>query len=192
MENETISTKDRRAEFIRSHQKAIVGIVIALFVIPIGIIVGRMIYLNINNATLKVRVAPSDAKVLVGGKRYKNGEHRIKPGEYEVSITREGFEDYSETLTIENRGYGEIYLCMDNTDGVDWYHNDEKYAHLCDEIHEHQYDIETAKKFSDKIFSVTPFHSYEKGFNITLGCCNDAFLLRRNDVYDISGDRRCS
>lgn len=166
MENGNISAQDQRAEFVREHRKSVIGILIGLFVVLIGIFIGRAIYLNINNATLKVRVAPVDAKVLVGSKRYRNGEHRIKPGQYEVSITRDGFESHTETLTIEDKGYGEIYLCMDNTDGVDWYSNDGRYAHLCDEIHEHQYDIETAEKFSDKVFSVTPFHSYEKGFNI--------------------------
>jgi hypothetical protein len=166
MENENISAQDKRAEFIRMHRKPATIILIALLVALIAIAVGRAIYLKINNATLKVVVAPADAKVLVGSKRYKNGEHRIKPGEYSVSVTREGFEDYTETLKIEENGYGEIYLCMDNTDGVDWYSNNEQYAHLCDVANEHLYDVEMAEKFSDKVFSVTPFHSYDKGFNI--------------------------
>ena len=166
MENTYQSAQDRRAEFVRTHWKQGAIILIVLFVIIVGIFVGRAIYLNINNATLKVLVAPEDAKVLIGGKRYRNGEHHVKPGNYDVKITREGFEEYTGQLSIEEKGYGEVYFCMNNTDGVDWYSNDEKYAHLCDVVNEHQYDKETAEKFSDKIFSVTPFHSYEKGFNI--------------------------
>lgn len=166
MENGNISVQDQRADFVRTHWKPATIIIAALFVVIIAIFIGRAVYLKINNATLKVVVAPADAKVLVGGKRYKNGEHRIKPGEYAVSVTREGFEDYSETLNIEENGYGEIYLCMDNADGVDWYSNNEQYAHLCDVVNEHLYDVETAEKYSDKIFSVTPFHSFDKGFNI--------------------------
>jgi hypothetical protein len=125
-------------------------------------------------------VAPEDAKVLVGGKRYRNGEHRIKPGEYDVSIQREGFEDYSDKITVEKNGYGEIYLCMNNTDGIDWYSTNEKYAHLCDVANEHKYDQETAEKFSDKIFSVTPFRSYDKGFNI------DAKLNEESDKITVT------
>ena len=166
MENAYQSAQDRRAAFVRTHWKQGTIILIVLFVIIIGIFVGRAIYLNINNATLKVLVAPEDAKVLIGGRRYRNGEHHVKPGNYDVKITREGFEEYTGQLSIEEKGYGEVYFCMNNTDGVDWYSNDEKYAHLCDVVNEHQYDKETAEKFSDKIFSVTPFHSYEKGFNI--------------------------
>lgn len=166
MNNENISAQDQHADFVRHHWKQMTVILVALLVVLIGIFIGRSIYLKVNNATLKVVVAPADAKVVVGGRRYKNGEHRIKPGEYDVSVTREGFEDYTEKLTIEENGYSEVYLCMDNTDGTDWYGNNEKYAKLCDQIHEHQYDKETAEKFSDKIFSVTPFHSYDKGFNI--------------------------
>ena len=166
MENAYQSAQDRRAAFVRTHWKQGTIILIVLFVIIIGIFVGRAIYLNINNATLKVLVAPEDAKVLIGGKRYRNGEHHVKPGNYDVKITREGFEEYTSQLGIEEKGYGEVYFCMNNTDGVDWYSNDEKYAHLCDVVNEHQYDKETAEKFSDKIFGVTPFHSYEKGFNI--------------------------
>lgn len=166
MENAYQSAQDRRAAFVRTHWKQGTIILIVLFVIIIGIFVGRAIYLNINNATLKVLVAPEDAKVLIGGKRYRNGEHHVKPGNYDVKITREGFEEYTGQLSIEEKGYGEVYFCMNNTDGVDWYSNNEKYAHLCDVVNEHQYDKETAEKFSDKIFSVTPFHSYEKGFNI--------------------------
>lgn len=166
MENAYQSAQDRRAAFVRTHWKQGTIILIVLFVIIIGIFVGRAIYLNINNATLKVLVAPEDAKVLIGGKRYRNGEHHVKPGNYDVKITREGFEEYTGQLSIEEKGYGEVYFCMNNTDGVDWYSNNEKYAHLCDAVNEHQYDKETAEKFSDKIFSVTPFHSYEKGFNI--------------------------
>lgn len=166
MENAYQSAQDRRAAFVRTHWKQGTIILIVLFVIIIGIFVGRAIYLNINNATLKVLVAPEDAKVLIGGKRYRNGEHHVKPGNYDVKITREGFEEYTGQLSIEEKGYGEVYFCMNNTDGVGWYSNNEKYAHLCDAVNEHQYDKETAEKFSDKIFSVTPFHSYEKGFNI--------------------------
>lgn len=166
MENAYQSAQDRRAAFVRTHWKQGTIILIVLFVIIIGIFVGRAIYLNINNATLKVLVAPEDAKVLIGGKRYRNGEHHVKPGNYDVKVTREGFEEYTGQLSIEEKGYGEVYFCMNNTDGVDWYSNNEKYAHLCDVVNEHQYDKETAEKFSDKIFSVTPFHSYEKGFNI--------------------------
>lgn len=166
MNNENIPAQDQRADFVRTHWKKMTVILVVLLVVLIGIFIGRSIYLKVNNATLKVVVAPADAKVVVGGKRYKNGEHRIKPGEYDVSVAREGFEDYSEKLTIEENGYGEVYLCMNNTDGTDWYSDNEKYAKLCDQIHEHQYDKETAEKFSDKIFSVTPFHSYDKGFNI--------------------------
>lgn len=166
MENAYQSAQDRRAEFVRTHWKQGAIILIVLFVAIIGIFVGRVIYLNINNATLKVLVAPEDAKVLIGGKRYRNGEHHVKPGNYDIKITREGFEEYTGQLSIEEKGYGEVYFCMNNTDGVDWYSNNEKYAHLCDVVNEHQYDKETAEKFSDKIFSVTPFHSYEKGFNI--------------------------
>jgi hypothetical protein len=166
MENANQSAQDQRADFVRTHWKQSTVILIVLVLAIIGVCVGRAIYLNINNATLKVLVAPDDAKVLIGGKRYRNGEHHIKPGEYEVKITRDGFEEYTSQVSIEEKGYGEVYLCMNNTDGVDWYSNNEKYAHLCDVVNEHQYDKEMAEKFSDKIFSVTPFHSYEKGFNI--------------------------
>ena len=166
MENANQSAQDQRADFVRTHWKQSTVILIVLVLAIIGVCVGRAIYLNINNATLKILVAPDDAKVLIGGKRYRNGEHRVKPGEYEVKITREGFEDYSGQVSIEEKGYAEVYLCMNNTDGVDWYNNDGKYAHICDVVNEHQYDKETAEKFSDKIFSITPFHSYEKGFNI--------------------------
>jgi len=166
MYNENAEAIEKRKQFFKNHWKLFVVIGSLLIVALIAILVGRAIYLKINNATLKVVVAPADAKVMVGDKRYRNGENRIKPGEYDVSVTRDGFSEYTDHISIEENGYAEIYLCMDNTDGVDWYSNNESYARLCDEVHEHVYGQETAEKFSDKIFSVTPFHSYEKGFNI--------------------------
>ena len=166
MYNEDYQAIEQRKAFFRARSKLFIGIACGLIALIIAIVIGYAIYLKINNATLKIMVAPKDAKILVGNKRYKNGEHHIKPGEYDVDITRDGFEEYKSSISVEKDGYAEIYLCMDNNDGVNWYDNDKDYARLCDEAYDHLYDQEMKEKYSDKIFSITPFHSYDKGFNI--------------------------
>lgn len=166
MQNGDQKVIEQREKFFWEHRKPILIATGAIILAVIIFFVGRAIYLNINNATVTVLVAPKNAKTLIGGKRYKNGKHHIKPGSYDVNITRDGFENYSSSFSVEKGEHYDLYVCMDNNDGVDYYSNDAEYAHLCDVANEFNYDKETSEKYSDKIFSITPFHSFDLGFNI--------------------------
>ncbi|MBR2855405.1 PEGA domain-containing protein, partial [Candidatus Saccharibacteria bacterium] len=50
-----------------------------------------------------VLVAPSSAKIMIGGSQYKNGKYEISPGKYEVLIEKEGFVPYSGEITVEDK-----------------------------------------------------------------------------------------
>ena len=166
MQNENAIAIEKRKAFFMTHKKLFIGIGAGIIFVLLAVIIGRLIYLQIYNATVKIVVAPGDATIMIGDKRYKNGVRHIKPGDYDVKISHQGFEDYENTLSVESKGYAELYVCMNNNDGVDWLSNNEEFASLCTEVYDHLYDKEMKEKYSDKIFSITPFHSYDRGFNI--------------------------
>lgn len=166
MYNEDYETIEKRKAFFGAHSKLFIGLGAGLFLLIVAIIIGYLIYTSIYSASVKIVVAPKDAKIMIGDKRFKNGEHRIKPGDYDVNITHDGFENYTNSFSVEKGEQAKVYVCMDNNDGVNWYDNDKEFAVLCDEAYEYLYDQETREKYADKIFSITPFHSYDKGFNI--------------------------
>ena len=80
-------------------KKFIVAGVLAILVI-IGISVYNIIWNSIYSAKVNIMVAPYIAKVKIGDNEYDvSGEYKIKPGEYNVEISADGFEPLSLSIT---------------------------------------------------------------------------------------------
>jgi len=167
MYNEDYETIQKRKAFFLAHRKQFLIGAIVLVVLAIAVVVAYFVYLKIYNGMVKIVVAPSDSLIMIGDKKYKNGERRIKPGDYDVKITREGFVEYNTSISVEPNGTAELYVCMDNNDGVDWNKQSEEYSKLCEQIYGHILTEEMKEKYADPIFSITPFFSYDKGFEVT-------------------------
>ena len=102
---------------------AIIGGAILIILVAIGI------FFAVDNAqktaTLKILVAPSSAEISINGTKYSNGTHNIKPGTYTATISKQGFE--TQTLEFEAKKDEEshVYLYLEQTDGGDWYSENE-------------------------------------------------------------------
>lgn len=96
----------------------------AITVIVVAVYVSSLFIEASKSVTLNVAVAPKSAFIKINDIEYKNGEtYKIKPGEYKIEITREEFDTYSVTATIESNSTYNLYIPLHLTSGdiFDWY-----------------------------------------------------------------------
>ncbi len=118
-------------------------------------------------AKITVLVAPTDATVTIGGKRFKNGTHRIEPGTYDVEIKRDDFGAYSGQITATAGQTERLYVCLKKNEDNDAYYaaNQEDYE-ACYTVQEYQAERLEKETYSDPVFAVAPYHNFQKGFYI--------------------------
>lgn len=117
-------------------------------------------------AVIEIAVAPSNATIEIGGRRYRNGTHKIIPGDYSVKITKEGFNNFYNEFTIKEGETRKITVCLSGDASEEWlkkHPEDDKICRAAAELGSEQWKKENL--VSD-IYKVTPYHSYEDGFNI--------------------------
>ncbi len=84
-------------ETIRKHW--IMSLTILLDVIIVIILIVLGLKKASQTATLNLKLAPSKAVMIIDGKQYQTGIHKITPGNYKITVTAEGFD--TKTLDIE-------------------------------------------------------------------------------------------
>lgn len=88
----------------------------------IFIIIFSIVYLLTPRATIKLSVAPDKVFVSVNNinKAYKNGDSlSIKPGDYSIKVSADGFDTYTTTISIKNHGNKELLVALKpNTDAA--------------------------------------------------------------------------
>lgn len=81
----------------------------AFMLVIVGIVLltvfglGYGIYTKINQSdkiSITIDAVPSDAKITVNGKTVQTGTSHVNPGTYTVKATKDGFADFSESLTV--------------------------------------------------------------------------------------------
>lgn len=101
-------------------------LIIAAPVVIIFILIGFATHDHIVlTATVELSFTPSSATATLNGKTYKNGEHKIKPGKYDVKIQKDGFASYSGSFTVkanENQYVG-VALKSNSAKTADYYDN---------------------------------------------------------------------
>ena len=103
------------AEVTEKQMSNRIKLIIAAAVIFVIAVIAILIAFIINipkTATIEVIVAPSDAKILIGEKRYKNGTHKIEPGDYSIAVTRDDFSPYASEFTIGDGETKKILVCL--------------------------------------------------------------------------------
>ena len=87
-------------DFVYKNKK-IIGILVGiLLLVLLGFGIYKAIWNGIYSATVNVMVAPSIAKVKIGEDTFKtSGDFRIKPGDYNVEISADGFETITLSIT---------------------------------------------------------------------------------------------
>lgn len=89
-----------------------------------------------NTATLELMITPMEAKVMIGGKVYETiGEYKMKPGEYEMEVSMDGFDRKTETIKLFDGETTKIWLYLSpNDDNSDWYEKNPDDALLLGEM----------------------------------------------------------
>lgn len=165
----------------------LVAIVIVAIIIGIFYAVRRSIY----TVSVEIVVAPSDATIMVGDKQYQNGSIKLKPGTYRVSIERDGFESYADEQTFESGKSYKIYQCLAQTDSNGTFYTDNADENdICYKVQEYELSRAEAELYSDKIYEVTPYHSYDKGFNIDPYKNDDGSITIKITTLSCNAERR--
>lgn len=75
-----------------------------------------------NTSTLEILVAPSSSNILINGKKYTNGTYHIKPGEYNIEISKDGFKSYSGGISTQKDTVSKLSQALLQNDGsYSWY-----------------------------------------------------------------------
>ena len=157
------------AEVTEKQMSNRIKLIIAGAVIFVIAVIAILIAWIINipkTATIEVIVAPSDAKILIGEKRYKNGTHKIEPGDYSIAVTRDDFSPYASEFSIKEGETKKLLVCLNEIDGNTWYDEHKEDDDICRRAAELASEEYKKEKQTADIYSVTPYNSYDDGFNI--------------------------
>ena len=96
-----------------------VGVVVAVLLVSLGFLIHGSVY----SGRVVVRVAPSTAKVMVGNEELGTmGEYVVRPGEYEVVVSAEGFESKTGRLVVRDGTSATVALYLEPVAGNEgWY-----------------------------------------------------------------------
>ncbi|MBO7718502.1 hypothetical protein J6S37_03355 [Candidatus Saccharibacteria bacterium] len=114
--------------------------IIIIFTVIVLIIIGISAYFIIDNAqktaTISIFVAPKSADITLNDENYPNmSEIRVRPGDYSLSITKEGyFESYYEEFTILDNQTRSFFIALAPIDGTNWYENHPDDSYTLDTI----------------------------------------------------------
>jgi len=152
----------------------LIGGIVSFILIIVAISVGNIIYGNMYSATLYLLVAPSDSKILMNGEPITNGERKIKPGNYEIEISREGFDTETKSILVESGELDEVFIALTSNDPstADWYDTHEEDAGVVEAILNQEYS-EAAEKMEEKYDIVDDLPVYNYSYILGYGTCAD-------------------
>jgi hypothetical protein len=150
-------------------------------------------------ASVDILVAPTAATVKVGYKNYRNGSHRLEPGEYNVSISMDGFKTHTQKLSVKDKDKLELYVALERTDGgLDWYadrpEEDAVYTAIADKNYEKQANIFAEKYPIVKVLPIR-FANYVNNYSEYIEYRIDYELSDSGDklvlvITDVTGGNR--
>jgi hypothetical protein len=101
-------------EFIRNK---IVWAFFAIDIIAVIILVGFFINQASKVSTINFNVVPLDATISVNGDtNYANGQHNIAPGQYQISISHDGLETKTMSISIQPHDYASVTMYLTDAD----------------------------------------------------------------------------
>jgi hypothetical protein len=137
----------------------LIAAIVLFGVLGIGLILRSVSEVGARDTSLTVKVAPRDSSVTLNGKSYKNGTYKIKAGEYNLSITREGFTSINTKVTLEGDNASVAYILESNSPSTaNWYENNQEDTAIAEGIHGDEYEATiSAQKESAPIIDQLPF-----------------------------------
>lgn len=155
-------------------RKRIITTLIFVAILALLGAIGWFIYRSVYSATIHVYFAPKSATISVGNGSGRFGNNYVKPGQYTVRITKQGFTSYSKEVTVKAgetvRVEGSLKPSSDAT--ADWYdkHPDD-YA-IAQEIADRQADEARERMVRDyplikALPIVGPYESYRVDYGLS-------------------------
>lgn len=112
----------RIATFLSRYKAAI----IITLVFSSGLLIASIwvIYRLLFSVEIEILVAPASSTIQLNGKNYKNGEHRLRPGDYKVKIEKDGFQNYETDFTAKANSKVEIGIILRELDSNGTFYRD--------------------------------------------------------------------
>ncbi len=110
-------------DFLYKHRRTVFwGMIVGLLLI-VGISVFFIVKDRIYSARVDILVTPSIAKVKIDDHEYSTmGEYKIKPGEYEVEVSADGFVSKKEKIVAIKDEITNVQVFLDPVESnADWY-----------------------------------------------------------------------
>lgn len=155
---------------IVKNKKFLVIFLIALTVV--SIIIGIVtVNQQKKNATIIIQFAPKSARAFINHKQARE-TNRVAPGEYTITVTRDGFDSYEEKISLTKDSERIIYAVLTpNTDETRfWYENNKEDANLRERIFFR--DFSTGSEDAEKKFPIMkdlPFIGPKRIYRIDYG-----------------------
>lgn len=143
---------------------------ILVFLIPISLIIiifTAYFFTIIYSAKVEVLIAPKSAELYIDGKKYNNsGVFSVSPGEKEVTIKANGFQEYKQKKNFTKQTTNYIYTWLDPTEeNKNYYNEHSEEQDLVETIAQQGTVLEGEKYNNDPIFKITPVRNFKLGFS---------------------------
>jgi hypothetical protein len=158
------------AVFELKNNKTTKVLVILITIFIMGAIVYKFIDNSQKTAAIDVIVAPASSKILIGNKHFPNGTHKIRPGEYSISITKDGFEPYSTKIIAKENETAQLKIFLLPSNGsYEWYYSHPEDAKLLDPIKDYTYTKNLDElKNKNPIINILPIQVAEYSNNYSV------------------------
>ena len=143
---------------------------ILVFLIPISLIIiifTAYFFTIIYSAKVEVLISPKSAELYIDGKKYNNsGVFSASPGEKEVTIKANGFQEYKQKKNFTKETTNYIYTWLDPTEeNKNYYKEHADEQDLVETIAQQGTVLEGEKYNNDPIFKITPVRNFKLGFS---------------------------
>lgn len=140
-----------------------------VFILPILLILiisSALFFTSTYTAKVKILIAPKTAELYIDGKKYKNSDSiTLTPGEKQVLIKADGFQEYNQKINFSKEKTTIIYNWLKPTEeNKNYYDNNLEEKNLRERIDQSGFTLEMDEYNNDPIFKVTPVANYKLGF----------------------------
>lgn len=167
-------------------RKRIITSIIFVFSLAILIAIGWLIYRSIYSATVNIYFAPKSASISIGSGGGHFGDNFVKPGQYTVRITKQGFTSFTQQITVKSgetvKVEGSLTPSSDAT--ADWYEkNLDDYA-IAQSVADRKADEARERMVKDyplikELPIIGPFGSYRVDYGLSpKGGSNYRIIIR--------------
>jgi hypothetical protein len=166
----------------------IIGIVVGALVL--GAVVLFIVRSIIYSANLRMSIAPNNATITLNGKKIKNKNQQIRPGDYVLRVEREGFDAEEEEFSVAKGETHDVLIALLPSDGnYEWYKENERDQIIFDGMITRKQDEAMREAYeSDPIMRILPYTDTSFGLTfIVEASYNDGIelLIRLNTCSDM-------